>query len=309
MLRIPTKGIASCTREHNVELDILCDWIEGTILFDESKLTTIDIVDILCDGIIYNDQSFASARVQDVWSELRRGQSCIGKGCAFSIDGSQITRAFEWKVATAYSFCIILSLAKLYPSWANQFGTDYNEQGELFEELTKESLQHQLSGWYVHKTGWSRSHSKKLIDVVDEITDRLGELKGNPKTWGYPQANESGVDLLFYRPFIDNRVGIPVYLMQCASGRDWIDKLKTPDITDWRKYIQFAARPGKAFATPFALLDDAFRRYCGKVDGMLLDRTRLVTATSPDVNWVSKKLQRRLIKWMRPRISKLPRTD
>ena len=309
MLRVPTKGIASSIREHNVELDVLCDWIEGAILFDERSLTIIDIVDILCDGIIYNNQNFATARVQDAWSELKRRQSCIGKGCAFSINNSRINRVIEWKNATAHSFCVVLSLTKLYPMWASQFGTDYNEQGELFEELTKESLQHQLNGWYVHKTGWSRSHSKKLIDVVDEITDRLGELKGNPKTWGNPQANEAGVDLLFYRPFPDNRVGIPVYLMQCASGRDWIDKLKTPDITDWRKYIQFAARPNKAFATPFALLDDAFRRYCGKVDGMLLDRTRLLAATSIDVNWVSKKLKRRLIKWLRPRISKLPRTD
>ncbi len=309
MLKIPTRGIARSIREHNVELDALCDWIEGTILFDERELSTNDIVDNLCDGLIYDDQNFALTRVQDAWSELRRRQSCIGTGCAFSADRSIIKRDREWKVVSAHSFCVILSLAKWYPAWAGQFGTDYTEQGELFEELTKESLQHQLNGWYVHKTGWSRLHSKKLIDVVDEITIKLGELKGNPETWGDPQANEAGVDLLFYRPFPDNRVGIPVYLIQCASGRDWIDKLKTPDITDWRKYIQFAARPGKAFATPFALLDDAFRRYCGKTDGMLLDRTRLLAAASPDVNWISKKLQQRLIKWMRPRISKLPRTN
>ena len=307
MLRIPTKGIARSVHEHNVELDVLCDWIEGTILFDETDLSNIDVIDTLCEELIYDDQSFASARVQDAWSELKRRQSCIGQGSAFSIDGSRIMRARKWRDAPAHSFCVVLCLAKWYPGWAQQFGTDYNEQGELFEELTKESLERQLTGWYVHKTGWSRLHSKKLTDVVDEITDRLGELKGDPKTWADPQANEAGVDLLCYRPFPDNRVGVPVYLMQCASGRDWTEKLKTPDIRDWRKYVQFAARPGKAFATPFALLDDVFRRYCGKVDGMLLDRTRLLGGTSIDEDWVSRKLQRRLIKWMRPRISKLPR--
>ena len=307
MLVLPTKGVARSIQEHKVDLDVLCDWIEGTILFDEKKLSTIDIVDSLCEGLIYDDQSFATARVQDAWCELRRRQSCIGHGSAFLIDGSQIKRTREWRSAPAHSFCVILSFAKWYPKWTEQFGSDYNEQGELFEELTKESLQRQFGGWNVHKTGWSRSHPKKLNDVIDEITDKLGELKGNPETWGDPQANEAGVDLLCYRPFTDNRVGTPVFLMQCASGLNWAEKLKTPDITDWRKYIQFAARPSKAFATPFALIDGDFLRCCGKVDGMLLDRTRILAATNIDDNWVSNGLRQRLIRWMRPRISKLPR--
>jgi hypothetical protein len=307
MLALPTRGIYRSILQHNVELDVFCDWIEGTILFDEMEVSTTDIIDTLCEGLIYDNQDFASERVQDAWSELRHRKFCIGKGSAFAIESSRITRISEWQNAPAHSFCVILSLANLYPAWAKQSGTDYNEQGELFEELTKESLENQFNGWCFYKTGWSRSHSKRLISVIDEITDRLGELKGNPETWADPQANEAGVDLLCYRPFVDNRVGIPVYLMQCASGRDWKEKLKTPDITDWRKYIQFAARPGKAFATPFALLEEDFRRYCGKLDGMLLDRSRLLAASNVNDKWVSRELRDRLNKWIHPRVSQLPR--
>ena len=307
MLRIPTRGICRSIHEHNIELDIFCDWIEGSVLFDEDELSSADIVDILCEELIYDEQSFAFEIVQDGWCELRRRQSYIGSTVPFIMNSGRIRRICRWQNAPVHSFCILLALATCYRGWAKQFGTDYTEQGELFEEVTKESLEQQFTGWHVHQTGWSRLHSKKLIDVIDEITDRLGELKGNPETWAEPEANEAGLDLLCYRPFVDNRVGIPVYLMQCASGGNWKDKLKTPDITDWRKYIQFAARPGKAFSMPFALLDDDFVRYCGKVNGMLLDRCRLLASAGGDDNWISGELKQRIVAWMLPRVSKLPR--
>ena len=37
---------------------------------------------------------------------------------------------------------------------------------------------------------------------------RLGEMKGEIEPWENPGGNEAGLDLLFYRPFPDNRVGV-----------------------------------------------------------------------------------------------------
>ncbi|GAJ16687.1 unnamed protein product, partial [marine sediment metagenome] len=59
MLAIPTRGIYRSVKEHNVELDVFSDWIEGTILFDEADLSNVDIVDILCEDLICDDQNFA----------------------------------------------------------------------------------------------------------------------------------------------------------------------------------------------------------------------------------------------------------
>ena len=147
------------------------------------------------------------------------------------------------------------------------------------------------------------------LDGLDYVQRNLATLSGHKAYTGLPEpeANEAGLDLLCYRPFVDNRVGIPVYLIQCASGGNWKSKLKTPDITDWRRYIQFAARPGKAFSMPFALLDDDFLKCCGKADGMLLDRCRLLTSADCEDNWISDELKKRIINWMLPRVSKLPR--
>ena len=154
----------------------------------------------------------------------------------------------------------------------------------------------------MYHTGWSKTSHTKLNDIVDKISSLLGERKGDLKRWTSDDANEDGLDLLCYRPFSDNRVGIPIYLMQCASGHNWKSKLHTPCLSTWTKIIIFAATPRKAFSIPFAIEDKVFPRFCGLVDGMLLDRYRLLFPLGKKANWLSAKLKPRIIKWNRPRI-------
>jgi hypothetical protein len=170
-------------------------------------------------------------------------------------------------------------------------------------------METQFPDWSIHQTGWARKNAVKLAGVVKDVAERLGESQGDLSRWAEPNANESGLDLVFYRPFPDNRVGVPLYLMQCASGVNWKSKLKTPDIEDWSKIILFAAKPRRAFATPFAFLDREFIRYCGNVDGMLLDRYRLLAAGNHKPNWISRNLSRRIIAWARPRVKALSRFE
>ena len=100
-------------------------------------------------------------------------------------------------------------------------------------------------------------------------------------------------DLTFYVivPFLDNRSGFPVYLMQCASGQNWKEKVSEPNIDWWQQLIKFVVRPKKAFAIPFALSDDDFRRQCVRVQGLFLDRYRLLTAARYHEKWVSSSLK------------------
>lgn len=309
MLAIPGKGMSWSVDAHNVLLDVLCDWIEGSILFDDEELSASDVVDTLCDGEIYEDQNFAWERVEDAWRELRRRHNWLGNGHPLKINSLNAKRKYAWRESAAHSFCIALSLAKWYPDWARSFGQDFTKQGELFETLTKESLQKMFSGWEIDATGWTRTKTQKLHKVVSKVAERLGEPIGSKISWTRPEAKDAGLDLLCYRPFPDGRVGIPVYLMQCASGANWKNKTSTPNVNTWRNLIQFTSEPKKAFATPFALLDDEFKINCLPVNGLLIDRYRLLSPARDNLNWVSMNLQKDLIKWLRPRINKLPKAN
>jgi hypothetical protein len=305
MLRLPTKGFSRSINVHNSRLDVACDWLEGSVLFAEDRISTTDVIDVLIEEQMYDDQDFASEFVDNIWSELKRREKLLGSGSPFVIASAKIKRKYSWNEAIAHSFCLIVSLLPYYPKLAEQFGNDYTEQGELFELLTKESLEKQFSGWIIFSTGWTRTNAKKIGNIVQEVSDRLGEIKGDWEQWINSDANEAGLDLLCYRPFFDKRVGIPVYLLQCASGQDWSKKQHTPNIDLWEKLVLFAAKPQKAFAIPYVVLDYDFRKYCNLVRGMFLDRYRILTPTNDNINWISQTLNSKITKWLKPRISKL----
>ena len=170
-------------------------------------------------------------------------------------------------------------------------------------------MESQFLDWEIHQTGWSVTKPVKLSNVVNTVANRLGEEEGNIQPWENPEGNDAGLDLLCYRPFPDNRVGVPVYLMQCASGKNWFHKLNEPDLKVWTKMILFVTTPKKAFAIPFALLDEEFREKCNLVDGMLLDRYRLLAAANYNREWVSDSLGQEIIDWVTPRLQTLRRYD
>ena len=310
MFAFPQRGIARSVEAHNVDLDVLSDWIEGSVLFiyeNGEAVAKANIVDSLCDAQIYERQAFAWEIVSDSWGELRRRRASMGDTYPLQLGADTVERLVDWRQVPAHSFCLTLSFAKWYPEWARGFGSDFREQGELFELMTREALEALFQGWKFHLTGWSRTHRKKLGKVVAEVAGLLSESVGKVEQWTKPTANEAGLDLLCYRPFLDGRVGVPVYLLQCASGGNWQDKLHTPNLDIWMKIVQFAAKPRKAFATPFPFLDHDFVMNCNLVNGLLLDRYRLLSAGAANPNWLSVGLAQRMIAWMEPRIAALPR--
>jgi len=307
MLCLPDSGFQPSVSEHNVELDVLVDWIEGSVAFIDEELSQTDVVDALCENSVYREQDFASERVADAWIELKRRGESVLNGAPFEIDGRRIRRRCAWNDNPAYSFCLLLSIQALYKGWARQFGSDFTEQGDLFEKLTAECLE--WLGWMVHRTGWAPENNSMIKTVVEEVSAHVNEPARMDEIgrWISENGKEEGLDVVCSDPFNDGWGGCPVYLFQCASGGNWVNKLHTPDPKTWRQVISFTVDPQRGFAMPFALLEDEFRRRAGRVNGMFLDRFRLQSPSADgNVNWASKPLAKSIVQWMRPRVKKLP---
>ena len=313
MLPIPDNGMSRSINTHNIKFGFLCDWIEGSILFDENEdeFSMRDVVDILVDEFIYEDSDFAMEIVLDAWQELERRLKRVVPSIPFSIANSRLKRVIPWQDTPAHSFCVLLSLAQCYKGWWDRVsGPDYNEQGELFELLTQESLKEQFLDWQVKRTGWSPTQPINLREVVDQVASWLGRTpRDNISEWTDSNIKDAGLDLLCYRPFHDNRAGFPVYLMQCASGQDWMKKVEAnkPNIDVWQELIQFVVRPQKGFTIPFALSDNDFKNQCFLIQGLFLDRYRLLAAARCRKQWESPILTNRIVKWATPRVNQLPR--
>jgi hypothetical protein len=307
MLDLPKRGMARSVTQSNVRLDILADWIEASTLFQpDTSFSAADAVDLLCSEHVFAGQPLAWQTVNDAWSLLRLRRTVLGAGCAFEVVDKRLDRLADWQARPGQSFCVLLSCQVWYQKWAEQFGKDYTQQGELFEDLTRESLEALFPRWDIHATGWSRTRVNKLKAVVDAVASKLGETVGDVDRWTRAAANEAGLDMMLYRSFADGRTGLPVFLFQCASGGDWEDKLHTPSLRIWTKAILFPSDPKKAFATPFAILTENFSRNANTVNGLLLDRLRLLAPSAANPDWVQGDLRNRIVAWMQPRVNVLP---
>ena len=203
MLCLPDSGFQPSVNEHNVRLDVLADWIEGSVAFIDEELSQTDVVDALCENSVYRQQDFASERVADAWIEVeRRGESVI-EGAPFEVAGRRIRRRYAWNDNPAYSFCLLLAVQVLYKGWAKQFGSDFTEQGELFEKLTAECLQR--LGWTVHRTGWAPGNSSKIKAVIEAVCAHVGEPARADEIgrWISESGNEEGLDVVCSDPFYD----------------------------------------------------------------------------------------------------------
>ena len=306
MLGIPTVGFAYSSTQHNVELDVLCDWIEGSVLFLGEPLSASDVVDSLCENEIYSKQELAWEMVTNGWRELKRRIGWLGAGSPLTFAGRRLERTLDWKQSPAHAFCLCLSFARWFPNWSSQFGHDYTEQGALFETLTIESLKHHFPDWGIHATGWSKSRTDKLPQVVATVATLLGEPTGQIQRWTKASANEAGLDILCFHTFGDDRAGVQVLLVQCASGKHYEGKLHTPDLRVWKRIVEFTSDPSKAFSTPFALADAEFTRVVNLVNGMLLDRYRLLSPARSKADWLSAQLSNDIIAWLESRVAALP---
>jgi hypothetical protein len=313
MLPLPETGVrASCTT-HNSDLQLFCDWLEGCLLFkNEKRISRTDIVDILCEQAIYEDQAFANEWLDSVWRELERRRLLLDVSAPFEIEPRAITRKHTWKKVPTYAFCVLIPLLQSSIKWRPRrtragAARHYAQQGLLFERISDEALRG--AGWRTHVTARSRSNAASFPTVVARIAQQLGEPEhANWERDVSPNANEAGLDIVFFRSFSDNRCGFPTYLAQCATGDDWNTKLHTPVLSIWRKLIDFAVRPQKAFTLPHSLGEDKFRRTTVKVDGIVLDRYRLHDNSRPR-NWFSRELANDLKEFLSPLVAHLPDYD
>ncbi len=272
-------------------------------MFLEEELSQTDVVDHLVQEQIFEEQDSASEFVLSAWSALERRLSWLGSYTPIVFRDRWMVRQLGWKDVPAYSYCLVVSLGSSYEDWHKTFGPNYIEQGRLFESITRAAMEARFRGWKFLQTGWSRNNTSKLAAVIDDLISAIDERRGNPDDYLNEDAKDAGVDLVWQLRFVDARGGAPTYLAQCASGKNWVEKVNEPSIKEWTKIVDFAVPPGKAFSLPFSLSERELRRQSNRAGGLMVDRYRLLAQADPELVWVPGPLRVELIDWLDGRIA------
>ena len=311
LLAVPGTGfVADSVNVHRSDIVVVADWVEASALFLNRAISKMEVRDFLFDNGYYQDQAFAMAFVDLLWGELSTRSLWISPHVVFTVGTGDIQPVVPCNDALGYAFCLMLTHLQRYSSkqYPNLHTTSYVQQGDMFERFSEESLT--KIGWKTIRTGWASGITNPSFQqVIDNVAKELNEdWRNSPAADVFTNAKEEGLDLVIHQPFQDSRVGRAYFLVQCASGADWKNKLHTPRIEVWNKLIVFTTEPRRGFCFPLALGDDDFRATCVKCAGILLDRYRLLSSGTCLTTNLSGNLQRDITNWLQPRLNVLPTT-
>lgn len=309
-LRIPPTLRSPPDTGASTEIEVACDWLEASVLFSGVPAMKPEAADLLKDESILPDATAATNFLDDVWRTLRSRRIQQGNSGPFAFAYQKMHLTVNgWEEAPAHAFCLLLSHPIVNPPAASgvRKGIDYTVQGDLFERVVEAACKVLWPTWTVHRTGWSKTKTQQLPQVVDEVARRLCGKVGNIKRWATSGSKERGLDLIWYREFQDQRGCFPAFLMQCSSGKNYERKLDTPNSGIWKDLLDLVPRslPRKAFASPISFGTAEFERNSIQGECLLLDRMRLLSAAHSDQDWLPRELATDLIKWIRPRIKRL----
>lgn len=221
--------------------------------------------------------------IDDVWLEMQMRERLYGQTPPFTVFDREIECAIQWEEKPEYLTCVLLDLV------GNR--ENVNITGKLFEMLSGAAIQNYLGGSFVIY-GFPRG-SNTLNDIAQRLSERLQSQL--PK-----HRKDRGVDIIAWKSFDDNRSSQVVVLLQCASGRNWRNKLREVNLDAWGQYIHWANRPVKGFAMPTILEKEDFHDVC--VDaGLMLDRTRIYRYTSC-IGIADTSLRPKLVKWCKRKL-------
>ena len=309
MLQIPQVGFQKSVSKSNVDKNPLADWLEAVVLFDEGSVAKSEVVDVLIEFQICVDegQDLAHQIASDGWDEIRLRQTWGGIPANFNISTNRLEDATDWTEDLIRSFFLLLSILKIFPDWAREH-QDHVNQGNLFEEVVELISPALLPGWEVLRAGWSPENAKSVPEIIEELRGRIhvsGAL--DLEEWYAPAAKDAGLDLVCYREFLDQREAMPIYLLQCASGKNWRQKISTPNANLWQKLLNSAVQPSTAIAAPFVIDTPELKRAALEGQIIVFDRLRMISAaTVADIS-LPDELRSQLIAWMTPRVETIPR--
>ena len=310
MLEIPQDGFGPSTKTSNVHTGYLADWLEASILFDEPTLSKSDVVDILIEYQICRDdgQDLAHQIAADGWEEIERRKRWGGLPSSVIINSAKIEAYEPWEHTPMWAFFVLLSVLRIYPDWAKTHQASV-VQGDLFERVVESICPAMLPGWITYRAGWSPNDTKNIPVIVEDLCSRLYVSGADDlDRWVSPKSKDGGLDIVCYRQFDDEREALPAFFLQCASGKNWREKVNTPNANEWQKYLNSASLPSTGIVAPFVIEDRELRRATLAGQVVVFDRLRMLSSTEATGITLSADLRPELLDWMRPRVIDLPRT-
>jgi len=210
---------------------------------------------------IGDDDAHKDELVLSVQGEIARRLRNIGDDYPFRIDDKG--RALEFRtpvslVGSVYLFCLFLSHAFDRTIMPDNLAPEItNRIRDLFQACSTVAAGGYIQGPAV-SFGFPRPDGTEFLKALRRVYRLFGDGRPcrKPRKASPPKVKDNGVDIIAWRPSIDDLPVMPYLIGQVASGADWEDKSVKADRNQFHKYWfveQPASQPQDAMFVPFGL--------------------------------------------------------
>ncbi|MGG7507101.1 hypothetical protein [Plantibacter sp. YIM 135249] len=243
----------------------VADWCECVALLQGRDLKRGDLKSVISREDIGNPDLLK----QQTWQELRNRQALYGDGWPLSITETRLVpnQDADTDVVMLHAYLCLLALGEIDA-----------EDRTLFEELIRHLLALRLGGSVVRvghpaREGMPKSFRKRIKDYAKASSLTNLEVFNEP----LPKDKDLGMDVVAWLPSIDNRSGYLHFLVQCATGKNWDEKLSDINLDVIASHVKWAVHPVRVFyvLSVISVPQPQWIRYSQRA-GWIMDRPRLL---------------------------------
>lgn len=257
---------------------VVADWVELCVVADGQTMSYEEVATAYRDAGLYPHLELDDPSLEeDTWTELKRRKKSLGEEYPLAVRDKTVQIGVSLE---SPSFALLLLAAT-----AGHYGRgEGQELARLFEHVVV-AASIGLLGGKAARFGWPPDVGTPT-GIGDRILHFAQELDLEPQSRDFKverQDKDIGLDIAAQHGIGGSAAGSVVFLIQCATGRNWEEKKNSVSVERWRELIDWNAIPIPAFAVPWWWArDEDYVRYFRRMGhAVVLDRARLLKG-APD---------------------------
>ena len=251
-----------------------------------------------------SEEDSLASFADELWRVLTARADSIGSlRYCYELTGDTLQlRAATWQDVPIHTLMLLCDVGRRY---SLQWNSD--ETGQLFEVSVAAAATRLFGGpsvrfgWEI-EPGWPKPIEERVRRLAEELGLRTEDLTGKVEA----KDKDKGLDVAARLSFGDDCPGTLSCLIQCATGKNWREKLGEPSITTWSSLLQWNSNLVRAIAVPWRLEKpyDYLRTFRDFDGAIVLDRPRLLAAGADDLLPADRRCQ--ILEWCESNLSEIP---
>lgn len=280
---LPPPAAAAKTDDHT-------DWLELVALTDRDRQASIeDLVsairttssteDLPEEKLTDRGSEQAQAIAESAMSLAENRRVAVGRGSNYPFEFiGQSLQATRGALRSTYVYLLLVSRFGIAAGPAGSTGAT------LFEDVAAVAARNyfggQRSGAKVYHFGYPRKLAPAGFQAaVEDLVQQLGEGIGSKNRPTTQDQKDAKLDIVAWIPMPDARSGKVIGFGQCATGRNWKDKVSEMQAAAWCKTWLVdppPVDPIRFFFVPHVVGEDEWYQHAATA-GVIFDRCRMAT--------------------------------